>query len=302
LARIAEEKEMGSHPYWSGRLRMSLVQFGIQLYPAVSPQVSIAFHEIDRETGERIHHLNVIGQNRPVDNTDIVKGYEYKKGKYLTVDPEEIAKLRIESKNVIEIKRFVELSELHHSLFERPYFVVPQPKEPVDAFSVVRRAMQDTGKAAIGEIAFGGREHLIAIAVPDDPSERGLMAYTLRYGEELRKSADYFSRIPRTEIDKKQLAMAAELIRSYSGPLKLDDFKDDYLAALRKLLEAKQKNRPLPLEEDKPGRAKVIDLMDALRQSVDKTKRPIVSPKRAGRGVEKGLTLVKSSKRKRRAA
>ena len=84
--------------------------------------------------------------------------------------------------------------------------------------------------------------------------------------------------------------------------LKLDDFKDDYKAALRKLLEAKQKNRPLPLEEDKPGRAKVIDLMDALRQSVDKTKRPIVSPKRAGRGVEKGLTLVKSSKRKRRAA
>ena len=292
---------MGSRPFWSGHLRMSLVQFGIQLYPAVNRQAGIAFHEIDRETGERIHHLNVIGQNRPVDNTDIVKGYEYKKGKYLTVDPEEIAKLRIESKNVIEIKRFVELSELHHSLFEKPYFVVPQPKEPVDAFSVVRRAMQDTGKAAIGEIAFGGREHLIAIAVPDDPSERGLMAYTLRYGEEVRKSADYFSRIPRTEIDKKQLAMAAELIRSYSGPLKLDDFKDDYQAALRKLLDAKQKNKPVPLEEEQPRRAKVIDLMDALRQSVDKTKRPTGKQSRAARGA-KGPILVKSSKRKRRAA
>jgi DNA end-binding protein Ku len=294
---------MASRPYWSGHLRMSLVQFGIQLYPAVNPQAGIAFHEIDRETGQRIHHLNVIGQNRPIDNSDIVKGYEYKKGKYLAIEPEEIAKVRIESKDVIDVSQFVDFSDLPRGLFEKPYFVVPQPKESVDAFSVVRRAMQDTGKAAIGEIAFGGREHLIAIAVPDDPSERGLMAYTLRYTQELRKSADYFSRIPRTEIDKKQLAMAAELIRSYSGPLKLNDFKDDYEAALQKLLEAKQKNKPLPPEEDQPRRAKVIDLMDALRQSVDKTRRPTTSKKRAGRGVEKkGPMLVKSSKRKRRAA
>jgi DNA end-binding protein Ku len=294
---------MASRPYWSGHLRMSLVQFGIQLYPAVNPQAGIAFHEIDRETGQRIHHLNVIGQNRPIDNSDIVKGYEYKKGKYLAIEPEEIAKVRIESKDVIDVSQFVDFSDLPRGLFEKPYFVVPQPKESVDAFSVVRRAMQDTGKAAIGEIAFGGREHPIAIAVPDDPSERGLMAYTLRYTQELRKSADYFSRIPRTEIDKKQLAMAAELIRSYSGPLKLNDFKDDYEAALQKLLEAKQKNKPLPPEEDQPRRAKVIDLMDALRQSVDKTRRPTTSKKRAGRGVEKkGPMLVKSSKRKRRAA
>lgn len=294
---------MASRPYWSGHLRMSLVQFGIQLYPAVNPQAGIAFHEIDRETGQRIHHLNVIGQNRPIDNSDIVKGYEYKKGKYLAIEPEEIAKVRIESKSVIDVSQFVDFSDLPRGLFERPYFVVPQPKESVDAFSVVRRAMQDTAKAAIGEIAFGGREHLIAIAVADDPSERGLMAYTLRYSEELRNGADYFSRIPRTEIDKKQLAMAAELIRSYSRPLMLNDFKDDYEAALQKLLEAKQKNKPLPLEEDQPRRAKVIDLMDALRQSVDKTKRPTTSQKRAGRGVEKkGPMLVKSSKRKRRAA
>src|SRR6202007_3357003 len=124
---------MASLPYWSGQLRVSLVQFGIQLYPAVNPHAGIAFHEIDRETGQRIHHLNVIGQNRPIDNTEIVKGYEYRKGKYLAVEPEEIAKLRIESKNVVEISRFVDLSEIPHALFEKPYFVVPQPKESVDA-------------------------------------------------------------------------------------------------------------------------------------------------------------------------
>ena len=127
------------------------------------------------------------------------------------------------------------------------------------------------------------------------------MAYTLRYGEDLRKGADYFSSIPKAAVDKKQLAMAGELIRAYSGPLKLDDFKDDYQAALRKLLDAKQKNKPLPLEEEQPRRAKVIDLMDALRQSVDKTLRPTGKQSRAARGA-KGPILVKSSKRKRRAA
>jgi DNA end-binding protein Ku len=299
---------MASRPYWSGQLKISLVQFGIQLYPAINPRAGIAFHEIDRETGQRIHHLNVVGQNRPIDNTDIVKGYEYSKGKYLTVEPEEIARLRIESKNVIEVSQFVDLDDVPYALFEKPYFVVPQPKEPVDAFAVVRRAMHETKKAAIGEIAFGGREQLIAIAAPDEESERGLMAYILRYAEELRSSADYFSKIPKADMDRKQLALAGELIRAFSGPLKLDAFRDDYEAALRKLLEAKRKNKPLPLEEEGPRRAKVIDLMDALRQSVTSTRR---RPAKREREVEsvprKGPILVKpskvkSNKRKRRAA
>jgi DNA end-binding protein Ku len=294
---------MATRPYWSGQLRISLVQFGIQLYPALNPGARIEFHEIDRETGQRIHHLNVMGQNRPVDNTDIVKGYEYRKGKVIAVEPEEIAKLRVESKHVIEVSQFVELSELPHTLFEKPYFVVPQLKESIEAFSVVRRAMHETGKAALGEIAFGGREHLIAIAVPDDPSERGMIAYTLRYTRELRKSADYFTKIPRVEIDKKQLYMATELIRAFSAPLKLDAFQDDYEAALRKLLDAKQKNKPLPLEEEQPRRAKVIDLMDALRRSVSKSTVSPAGKDRVAQGAKnKGPILLKSNKRKHRAA
>jgi DNA end-binding protein Ku len=294
---------MANRPYWSGQLKMSLVQFGIQLFPAVNPQAGIAFHEIDRETGQRIHHLNVVGTNRPVDNTDIVKGYEYSKGKYLVVEPEEIAKLRIESRSVIEITQFVDLDDLPLALFEKPYFVVPRPKDGAEAFAVVRKAMREANKAGIGEIAFGGREHLVAIAAQREDSERGLMAYTLRYPEELRSRADYFSKIPKIEVDKKQLALASELIHALSGPPKLNTFKDDYEAALRKLLEAKRKNRPLPIEEEKPRRAKVIDLMDALRQSVSKTKLPTSSRSRKqGVASSKGPILVKSSKRKHRAA
>ena len=297
---------MAARPYWSGQLKISLVSFGIQLYPATNAQNGVTFHQIDRATGQRVRHRNVIGEDEPVENSEIVKGYEYSKGKYLIVEPEEIAKLRIETKSVIDVKQFVPLNELPPALFEKPYFAVPEPKESADAFAVVRKAMEETGKAALGEIAFGGREHLVAIAVPPDPSQPGLMAYTLRYEEELRKSDEYFSdlsNLRKAEIDKKQLAMATQLIDAYSHPLTLGDFKDDYEAALRALIDAKQKNAPLPLEEEATKPTKVINLMDALRESVSQAKRPSGDARRAAKAVpKKGPVLVGGSRRKRKAA
>ncbi len=292
---------MASRPYWSGQLKISLVSFGIQLFPATESNSGVTFHQIDRANGERIRHLNVIGDNEPVENAEIVKGYEYSKGKYLVIEPEEIAKLRIPTKNTIDVRQFVNLSELSPALFEKPYFVVPEPKESPEAFAVVRTAMEETGKAALGEIAFGGREHLVAIAVAGHA--RGMMAYMLRYGTELRKSEDYFSEIPHTEkIDKKQLAMATQLIEAYSHPLNLDAFQDDYESALRELIEAKQKDVPLPAEEERPKPTKVINLMDALRESVSKVKRPVASERRTAKPARKGPVLVGGSKRKHRAA
>jgi DNA end-binding protein Ku len=294
---------MAPRPYWQGQLKISLVSFGVELFPATQPQAGIRFHQIDRATGQRVRHLNVIEDNQPVDNSEIVKGYEYSKGQYIVVEPAEVANLRIPTKNVLEISQFVDLSDLAPSLFEAPYFVVPRPKESPDAFAVVRKAMEQTQKAAIGEIAFAGREHLVAIMVPPDKSFRGLMAYTLRYGEELRDSADYDSLAAKHEVDKKQLTMATELIRAYSSPLNLDAYKDDYEAALHQLIEAKQKNMPLPLEEEKPKQGKVTNLMDALRRSVTQAKRPPVREKAATKSTaKKGPMLVKPNARKHRAA
>ena len=296
---------MAGRPYWSGQLKISLVSFGIQLFPATDPQNGVTFHQIDRATGQRIRHLNVVDDESPVDNSEIVKGYEYSKGKYLVIEPEEIAKLRIETKNVIDIKQFVALNELVPALFEKPYFVVPEPKESADAFAVVRKAMEQTDKAALGEIAFGGREHLVAIAVPPDRSQPGLMAYMLRYEDELRNGAQYFSELSglqKIEIDKKQLAMATQLIESYSHLLNLGDFKDDYEAALRRLVDAKQKNAPLPLEEGAPKPTKVINLMDALRASVSQAKRAPTTARRAEKISKKGPVLVGGSKRKHKVA
>ncbi len=185
---------MAVRPFWTGQLRISLVSFGIQLFPATSSTSEVSFHQIDRKTRQRVHHLNVINGDQPVDNSEVVKGYEYSKGKYVIVEPEEIKKLRLETQNAIDVAQFVDSKELPPSLFERPYFVLPDPKGSIDAYAVVRLAMQQADKVAIGEVAFGGREHLIAIAPAPGKNTRGIMAYTLRYAEELRDAKTYFGR------------------------------------------------------------------------------------------------------------
>ena len=296
---------MAGRPYWSGQLKVSLVSFGVQLYPAVNSKSGVTFHQIDRASGQRVRHQKVVGdeEKETVENSEIVKGYEYSKGKYIVIEPDEISKLRIETKKVIEVQQFVDVKELPPAVFEKPYFVVPEDKQSPEAFAVVRKAMEQSGKAAIGEIAFGGREHLVAIAVPPDGSA-GLMAYMLRYSEELRKNEDYFSDIANIEkVDKKQLAMATQLIEAYSHPFNLDAFKDDYEAAVHELIEAKRKNLPLPGEEETPTPTKVVNLMDALRESVSKAKKPVASERRTSKAAtRKGPVLVGSNKRKHRAA
>jgi DNA end-binding protein Ku len=301
---------MVGRPFWSGQIKISLVSFGVQLYPAVNAQAGISFHQIDKTTGQRVRHQKVVSnagsEDEPVENAEIVKGYEYTKGKYIAIDPEEIKQLRVPTKRVIEVKQFVDLGELSPAIFEKPYFVVPDPKQSPEAFEVVRKAMGQAKKAAIGEVAFGGREHLVAFAAPED-KERGLMAYTMRYAEELRRAGDYFSQIPPVDVDKKQLAMAAELIKAYTGPFHFEEYKDDYEAALRELIEAKQKHMPLPLKEEERAPARGMGLMDALRRSLEETKpapgrkKPPATAK-APAAAKKGPVLVKQSKRKHRAA
>lgn len=290
---------MATRPYWSGQLRISLVSFGIQLFPATDSASEIAFHQIDRKTHQRIHHLNVINGDEPVENSEIVKGYEYSKGKYIILEPEEVKKLRLETQNSIKVTQFVDREELPPYLFEKPYFVVPDPKsESLDAFAVVREAMLQANKVAIGEVAFAGREHLVAIAPAPGEKARGMMAYTLRYADELRDAKKYFDSIPGHAIDKKQLALANDLIKAQSAPFHLDEFKDDYEAALRELIDAKRTNTPVTVPEEKP-QAKVVSLMDALKRSVSESKKKAPASEHHAK---KGPRLVKSGKRSRRAA
>jgi len=285
-------------PFWSGQIQISLVSFGVKLFPAVEAKSEIRFHQLSRKSGERVHHQKVGGPDgTAVEKDDIVKGYEYRKGEYVTIEPSEIENLRIPSRHTLAVTQFVDLDELDPELFEKPYFVVPDGDNQTEAFTVIRKALQSTKKAALGKIAFGGREHLVALSSPpeskdDGPSGRGMMAYTLRYNEELRKPAEYFSEIKKTEVDADQLSLAKELIQRKAAPFAPEKFHDEYEAALKQMVEAKVNNAPLPKDEPAFRSGKVVNLMDALRKSI-KGDEPEAPPKKKPATTEKGISLVK---------
>jgi len=301
-----------ARPYWSGNLQISLVSFAIKLFPATDAKSEIHFHQLSRKTGERVKHQKVSGDEGPVETSDIVKGFEYRKGEYITIEPDDIENLRIPSRHSLEVAQFVDEDEISPAYFEKPYFVTPQDANAAEAFAVVRRALQESKKVALGKIAFGGREHLVAIAAPPEGEEKlpGMMAYTMRYAEELRNPADYFSDIKKVSIDDDQLSLAKELIKRKTAKFAPEKFKDEYEAALREMVEARINNTPIPRDEPAKKSGKVVSLMDALRKSVQEgPSAPLkVAPHKASTtDQKKGLTLVKAapakaSKPKRKSA
>jgi DNA end-binding protein Ku len=289
-----------ARPFWSGHIQISLVSFGVKLFPAVEAKSEIRFHQISRKTGERVGHQKVSASDEePVGNDDIVKGYEYNKGEYIQIGPSEIAELRIASRSAIEIQQFVDMEELDPAFFEKPYFVLPENDAQADAFAVIHKALQQTRKAALGKIAVAGREHLIAISVPSDAKLAGMMGYFLRYAEEIRDTAEYFSEVKTGKVDEDQLALAKELIKRKTKAFDPHKFTDDYEVALRELADAKLKHISLPKQQASP-RGKVIDLMDALRRSVNEPseqKKPVARAGVSGAKEKHGPRLIQSQAR-----
>ena len=288
-------------PYWSGQIQISLVSFGVSLFTATDSKSDIRFHQISRKTGERIRHQKVSSEEGPVENSDIVKGYEYSKGQYVTIEPEEIEHLRLPTRKAIEVAQFVDAKEINPEFFEKPYFVAPSDDIQSEAFAVVRKALQDTGKVALGKISFSGREHIVALAPYSDDDLPGMMAYLLRYSDELRKPADFFGHIKKAAVEEDQLSLAEELIKRKTAKFDPSKFKDQYETALRELVEAKVRNAPIPQEEPAPKTAKVINLMDALRKSIAEGQKPAVKkPSQSTPAEEKGIELVKPPKAAKR--
>jgi DNA end-binding protein Ku len=307
-----------ARPYWSGQIQISLVSFGVKLFVATEARSDIRFHEIDRRTGERVRHQKVLAsalernpdeaaeQEEIVERPQIVKGFEYSKGQYVTIEPDELAHLRVPSKHALEITRFVDASGISPEFYEKPYFVVPENDSATEAFVTVRKAMLEAKKVALSKIAFSGREHIVAIAPAGTDAHPGMMAYTLRYDAELRDPAAYFDDVKKTAVSADSLALAKELIKRRTGIFEPETFVDGYEAAVKELVEAKLKHAPVPRDEaPAPSRGKVINLMDALRESISGDKKPIrsvtadtrASKPRAAKSTNTGLALVKGSSR-----
>jgi DNA end-binding protein Ku len=260
-----------ARPTWSGSIQISLVTIAVKIFPATNPARQVEFHQIDRETGKRVHHENVT-DGETVDRGDIVKGFEYAKGKYVQIEPEELKALSIPTASTMQIRQFVKADEVSPSLFERPYFVAPKDEAQAKALNIMRKALSQTGTYGVGEIAFSGREHLVAIAPPQDAKQKGLMLYTLRYEDELRSAKGVMGDAKEGTVGGEELSLAKQLIAHSTSKFDLSKYKNDYIAAVKKLVSAKRKGKPLPLPEPEKNPGKVVNIMDALRSSLGETK------------------------------
>lgn len=252
--------------YWKGFLRLSLVSIPVEIYNAVESKSEISFRQIHKPSGRRINYEKVVPGIGKIENSDIVKGYEVDSDTYITLEPEEVDAVKLESKKTIDIAQFVDIAEIDWRYFERPYYIVPGDKIAGEGYAVIREAMRKTGKAGLAQVTIGGREWLVAIAPLDD----GLVMVMLRYADELRDASDYFDEIPKTKPDKEMVDLAAELIGRKASAFDASKFEDHYATALKALIQDKLKGRRIVAysEEERPKGSNVVDLMEALRKSV----------------------------------
>ncbi len=243
-----------------------------------------------------------------VDKADIVKGYEYEKGKYAIVEPAELKNLRLAGKKTIEVSQFSKANEIDPALYEKPYFVMPKDGPQAVAFAVVRQSMAESGMVGVGEIVFSGRQHLMTLAAPHDPRQPGMMLYTLRFASELRNARDYATETESKQADAAQLGLAKQLIQAYTQPFEASKFKDHYEEALRELVEAKMKNLPAPQPEVEKKAPQVVDLMEALRRSLAQVDSPqgeasrSTSDATAASSGEKGKTTRTTAAKRKKSA
>lgn len=260
---------MAARAYWQGQIRLALVSIPVEIYSATKSGASISFNQIHEPTGKRIRHEKVVEGVGPVDRDEIVKGYEISKGNYVLLEQEEIDAVKVESKKTLELVQFVDQGEIDVFYFERPYYVVPADELAEEAFIVLREALRETRKVAIGQVSLRGREYLVSLK----PCSKGIVLETLRYEDEVRRAQGYFKDIPDDKPDKDMLDLAKTLIERKTGKFEPDKFSDRYIDALEKLIakKAKAKGKRIleDVEEPAPSRgSNVIDLMAALKKSV----------------------------------
>jgi DNA end-binding protein Ku len=271
-------------PYWKGYLRLSLVNIAVELYTATSQSSHLRLNMIHKPSGKRIRYQKIAEGVGPVKADDIVKGYEVGDDEYVLLTDEELDEIRLESRRTINMVQFVDQCEIDPRYYEKPYYVVPADNEVAqEGFAVIVKALRDAEKTALGQLSARGRDYIVAIR----PCGRGLLAETLRYADEVRASDEIFADIPDVRIDPEMTNLAEELIERRSGPFKPDAFSSGYRDALRDLIEEKQKKgtitaKPAAKTADS---GKVVDLMEALRRSLDdeKKKNKKKKPRRSGR-------------------
>jgi DNA end-binding protein Ku len=254
---------MAPRASWTGYLRLSLVTIPVRLYNAVSSTSKVSLNQLHKSCHLRLRQQMVCPEHGKVEKEDIVKGYEFEKDRYVVVEEADLEKIRLETTKTIELTQFVDANELDPIYFNTPYYVAPDGPVAEEGFRILREAMRQANKVAIGQVVISSKEQVVALKV----QEKGLVLNTLHYAEEIRNSASYFEEIKNGNVDKSQLALAEQLVNSYTTGFDPSKFTDRYQNSLLEVIKGKiAGSEPVIAQRAEVG--KVINLMDALKQSL----------------------------------
>lgn len=260
---------MAARANWKGYLKLSLVSCAIALYPATSSSSKVRFHTLNRATGNRVKRLFVDPDTEePVEAADQVKGYQVGKGAYVLVEDEELEDIRIESTHTIDIEGFVPREQVDPRYLETPYYLVPEDRVSQEAFAVIRDAMREEGRVALGRVVIARRERIVLL----EPLGKGIMGTMLRYASEVRDEKPYFDDIPEMKLPAEMGNLARHIIASMATDFDASRFEDRYENAVIELLKAKQAGKPAQAPSSAPPASNVVNLMDALRKSIEAEK------------------------------
>src|SRR4026208_711143 len=256
---------MAARPTWKGFPKISLVNIPVRVFPATDSAATISFHQLHAECQTRIQQKRWCPTcDREVPMSEISKGYEFEKGRYVVMTEEDVSKVRPESTRVIDLVQFTEATSIDPIYIEKPYYPAPDGAMATEAFAVMREGMK--GKAGIGKLALYGREYLVAV----QPREKGLVMYTMRHSNEVRgmDQIEELDSVP-SKVKPEEIKLAKQAIENFEGEFKLNEYRDEHHEELQRIIDAKIAGEEVvATSEEAPP--KVVNLMDALRQSLDR--------------------------------
>ncbi len=279
---------MAARATWKGFLKISLVNIPIKVFPATESAATIAFNQLHGECRTRIQQKRWCPRcNREVAGSEIVKGYEFDKGRYVVLSDEDFDKVRPESTRVIDLVQFADESAIDPMYVDRTYYLAPDGGVAAEAFGVMRDGMK--GKVGVGKLALYGREYLVAVR----PHGRGIAMYTLHHAGEIRSidAVEELASVPAT-AKPQEIALAKQVISTFEGPLNLSDYKDEYRAGLQRIIDAKIAGEEIVVPASEAP-VKVVNLMEALKKSLDTVSRQKKTPAK--------VTMAKPVAKRKRA-
>ena len=272
---------------WKGHLTFGLVSFPVKLYSAARSE-SISFNQLHKTDGSRVRQvLYCAAEDKPIPRTEIVKGYEYEKDRYVVIEDEEIKKVAPQTAKVMEIQEFVKADAVDPIYLETSYYMAPD-EAGEKPYALLFDALKKSGYMGIAKVTMHNREHVVILR----PGANGVLMHTMYYNHEIRKVDEF--RTDLSLVKEKELALAQSLVEALAAEFEPDKYKDSYRENLLKMIESKKEGREV-VATPEPRQEKVVDILEALKASLAVAKKPAASA-----SAVKSIDEAKPAKRRAR--